>query len=296
MNPSHEDPRIRILSTETIEPLALEPPLNSEMYDCGIAPWSTRNIQGGVLQVYLMSAAYTEMQEHVRTDTTVELGGLMVGEFGEWGRSRFIVVERIIPQPKAMFSAPGLIRFMNEFWSMASERIDEWEENESPLFGQRFLRLGCYHSHPGFGVFVSSTDKRAIRGVFSEPWHAAIIVDPINEDAGAFLWDGQRVTERLGFFVCEQRETTDRAESPDIGREGAFDRVEPGDTDGADSAAAGAVPVPADRVGDQGSLAAQSNAGGGPPSDDDEARDGDRRRGEEGPVEPEPSEDEDDRD
>jgi proteasome lid subunit RPN8/RPN11 len=53
-----------------------------------------------------------------------------------------------------------------------------------------FQVVGWYHSHPGFGIFLSSSDEFIQRSFFSNRlWYIALVVDPIAEDWGAFAWE-----------------------------------------------------------------------------------------------------------
>lgn len=42
--------------------------------------------------------------------------------------------------------------------------------------------VGWYHSHPGYGCFLSSVDLTTHSSCFTEPFHVALVVDPVRED------------------------------------------------------------------------------------------------------------------
>ena len=42
-----------------------------------------------------------------------------------------------------------------------------------------FQIVGWYHSHPGYGVFMSEVDVKSHKTYFREPYHVALVVDPI---------------------------------------------------------------------------------------------------------------------
>jgi proteasome lid subunit RPN8/RPN11 len=46
--------------------------------------------------------------------------------------------------------------------------------------------VGWYHSHPGYGIFLSSTDRQTQNTYFSAIWQVAVVVDPIREELGVF--------------------------------------------------------------------------------------------------------------
>ncbi len=56
--------------------------------------------------------------------------------------------------------------------------------------------VGWYHSHPGFGVFLSDHDTFIHKNFFSSPLQVAWVYDPHSDEEGCFGWVGQRL-ERL---------------------------------------------------------------------------------------------------
>ena len=47
------------------------------------------------------------------------------------------------------------------------------------------LVVGWCHSHPGYGCFLSGTDLSTQRRYFSEPWHVAVVIDPLRSENGS---------------------------------------------------------------------------------------------------------------
>jgi len=52
--------------------------------------------------------------------------------------------------------------------------------------GFSYLVVGWYHSHPGHGCFLSSTDIGTQRSMFSKAYHSAIVIDPLRREIEAF--------------------------------------------------------------------------------------------------------------
>ncbi|MBK8031262.1 MAG: hypothetical protein IPK17_17580 [Chloroflexi bacterium] len=46
---------------------------------------------------------------------------------------------------------------------------------------------GWYHSHPGFGVFLSGMDLGIHNQFFTHLWQLAVVIDPIQRHYGIFL-------------------------------------------------------------------------------------------------------------
>lgn len=47
--------------------------------------------------------------------------------------------------------------------------------------------VGWYHSHPGFGIFFSETDRMCQQRFFRQPWQAGVVIDPGAGEMGVFL-------------------------------------------------------------------------------------------------------------
>jgi hypothetical protein len=64
--------------------------------------------------------------------------------------------------------------------------------------------VGWYHSHPGFGVFLSDHDTFIHKNFFSSPLQVAWVYDPLSDEEGCFGWVGKRL-ERLSEIAVTDR-------------------------------------------------------------------------------------------
>ena len=48
--------------------------------------------------------------------------------------------------------------------------------------------VGWYHTHPGFGIFLSGMDLFIQDNFFNLPWQVAFVYDPTSEEEGLFVW------------------------------------------------------------------------------------------------------------
>jgi len=55
---------------------------------------------------------------------------------------------------------------------------------------KRSFIVGWFHSHPGYGCFLSPTDVHTQRSYFSEAFHLAYVVDPIRREHQFFKLAG----------------------------------------------------------------------------------------------------------
>ena len=62
--------------------------------------------------------------------------------------------------------------------------------------------IGWYHSHPGYGIFLSPTDRRTQSTYFPAVWQIAIVMDPIREEFGVFSGtNSEQLAESSVLFV-----------------------------------------------------------------------------------------------
>jgi len=94
---------------------------------------------------------------------------------------------------------------------------------ESYVVGMRMLRqagfpedvveIGLWHSHPGYGCWLSSIDEEYFGLLCPQPWKVSVVIDPIAGDLGVFVKNGGG-TERLPVMVYPGH-TLGRARGPD---------------------------------------------------------------------------------
>ncbi len=65
--------------------------------------------------------------------------------------------------------------------------------------------VGWYHSHPGFGVFLSDHDTFIHKNFFSSPLQVAWVYDPHSDEEGCFGWVGQRLERLNEISVLDHR-------------------------------------------------------------------------------------------
>ena len=65
--------------------------------------------------------------------------------------------------------------------------------------------VGWYHSHPGFGVFLSDHDTFIHRNFFSSPGQVAWVFDPHSDEEGCFGWVDGRIERLRRIAVVDPR-------------------------------------------------------------------------------------------
>jgi proteasome lid subunit RPN8/RPN11 len=136
------------------------------------------------------------VEDHVHSDVSREVGGVLVGTMDE----RAATVEAALPALRAVGRSAN-VTFTHEVW----EEILALVDRDQP--GRRIV--GWYHSHPGFGVFLSDYDRFIHQGFFSDERMLALVVDPKAGRAGWFGWLDGKIEQLEEFGV--------RAAAPDAG-------------------------------------------------------------------------------
>jgi proteasome lid subunit RPN8/RPN11 len=67
----------------------------------------------------------------------------------------------------------------------AQELIRLDQVHEASPEKKNLRKVGWFHTHPGHGIFMSSTD-RSNHSMYSNPWQVALVLDPIHRTWGFF--------------------------------------------------------------------------------------------------------------
>jgi proteasome lid subunit RPN8/RPN11 len=136
-------------------------------------------------RVYFAPGAHETVADHAAEDTSLEIGGVLVGRWGKDSDGPFVLVSEVIRCDSAA-SRSEQVTFTHEAWADISREMDT-----------RFADLsivGWYHSHPDFGIFLSQRDTFIHEHFFSNPGQVAYVVDPVRKTEGVFVWrDGKPI-------------------------------------------------------------------------------------------------------
>jgi proteasome lid subunit RPN8/RPN11 len=150
-------------------------------------------------RVYFSAAAHRAAWEHAHETTSVEIGGVLVGHWGSDDDGPYVAVTEII-RCDAATSKSGEVTFTHEAWNVVNREMDT-----------RFADMkivGWYHSHPGFGIFLSERDRFIHEHFFGNPGQIAYVVDPLAEIEGVFAWRGGKPVIWPHFWVGEEIRTS----------------------------------------------------------------------------------------
>lgn len=147
--------------------------------------------------VLMDSDVVRQIRQHARSCSKTEVCGVLIGR----ERDRTTIVEAAIAGLKAA-QAGTHVTFTQDTW----EHIYKTKDKEYP--DHRIV--GWYHSHPGFGVFLSDHDTFIHKNFFSSPRQVAWVYDPHSDEEGCFGWMGERL-ERLSEVTVSDRKGGEKA-------------------------------------------------------------------------------------
>jgi proteasome lid subunit RPN8/RPN11 len=124
-----------------------------------------------------------KIRQHARTSMKAEVCGVLIGSMD----NDRTVIEACIPGINAA-QGGAHVTFTQDAW----EHIYKIKDQQYP----EEKIVGWYHSHPGFGVFLSEHDLFIQENFFSSPHQVAWVYDPHTDEEGCFGWVGGK-TEKL---------------------------------------------------------------------------------------------------
>lgn len=125
--------------------------------------------------VRIDSEVTRRVRQHARAHMQTEVCGVLVGKMSAG------VIEIEAPIEAFTASQAGAhVTFTQAAW----ETIYKVKDKDYP----EDRIVGWYHSHPGFGVFLSEYDTFIHRNFFSSPDQVAWVYDPHSDEEGCFGW------------------------------------------------------------------------------------------------------------
>lgn len=150
-------------------------------------------MEGSQTLVVRVSAEVLQaVRQHARSNMDAEVCGVLLGAF-EGGITT--VTARIPGEGAAQGGAH--VTFTQATW----EHIYKIKDQQFPM--ERIV--GWYHSHPGFGVFLSEYDLFIHKNFFSNPGQVAWVYDPHSDEEGCFIWVNDKIDRVATLLVLDGR-------------------------------------------------------------------------------------------
>jgi proteasome lid subunit RPN8/RPN11 len=140
--------------------------------------------------VVMEAEVVRKIRQHARTSMKAEVCGVLIGNT----EHERMTVEACIAGINAA-QGGAHVTFTQDTW----EHIYKIKDKDYPE--QKIV--GWYHSHPGFGVFLSEHDLFIQQNFFSNPQQIAWVYDPHTDEEGCFGWVGGSIEKltslRMGY-------------------------------------------------------------------------------------------------
>jgi proteasome lid subunit RPN8/RPN11 len=140
-------------------------------------------------QALVRQSVLNAVHRHGQSAADIEVCGVLVGNVYHDAAGPWLYVEHAIEGNGATQRA-AQVTFTAETW----QHIQSIMDRDYP--DKRIL--GWYHTHPGFGIFLSDMDVFIQENFFPEPWQIALVYDPKAKEEGLFFWrNGRPDTDRF---------------------------------------------------------------------------------------------------
>ncbi len=125
----------------------------------------------------VLQSVINGIKEHGRSSMHEEVCGVLVGSLC-WDGGPYLLVDARIEGKHASHQS-GSVTFTSDTWDFIHEEL-------AAKHPERKI-VGWYHTHPGFGIFLSNMDAFIHENFFSFPWQPAYVFDPQAETDGFFF-------------------------------------------------------------------------------------------------------------
>jgi len=151
---------------------------------------SKKNIKKKSVSVKIDCTVLQFIRQHARSSIDMEICGVLIGK----KNTNSTIVNGVIAGKNAA-QGGAHVTFTQETWNyIHKERERKYQEKSI---------VGWYHSHPGFGVFLSEHDLFIHENFFPDPGHIAWVFDPQSDEEGCFGWIDSEI-KRLPQFEITQ--------------------------------------------------------------------------------------------
>lgn len=148
------------------------------------------------VDITMEEPALRAAQAHALSSMNREVAGVLIGPRPEKqpdGRYRVHILDTIIAKYTVMHGAS--VTYTPESWRYMTDKLHERYPDDTAVI------IGWYHTHPGFGIFLSGMDLFIHQNFFTQIWHVAFVLDPRAQTSGFFTWDRQKTqVARYNFY------------------------------------------------------------------------------------------------
>lgn len=151
-------------------------------------------IENDDVKVYIKQDVYKALEKLAASDTSKELGSIILGEYcQEHGKTHVIISQYI--EAKYTDASASTLTFTHETWDYVHSEHEKRYPDEKII--------GWQHTHPNYGIFLSNYDMFIQENFFNLPFQVAYVIDPIQNLRGFFQWKNGRVEKLKGYYIYD---------------------------------------------------------------------------------------------
>lgn len=134
------------------------------------------------LAVFVEKRTRDGLLERADSGGEMEVGGFLLGGLHSHGGRRYIDITHQVPATTARGGRAHL--------TFDNDTLREFHATHAQRYPGTLV-LGWWHTHPGYGLFLSSDDLFIHRSFYALEHHVAVVIDPFagpKENLGVFTW------------------------------------------------------------------------------------------------------------
>jgi proteasome lid subunit RPN8/RPN11 len=150
------------------------------------------------LPIFIDYRAAEAIERHALRDTSVELGGILLGKecLDDTTGTPFVWITQSL-EAKHYANTQASFTYTHDSWEEITRERDE-------LFPDLDI-VGWYHTHPSFGIFLSHHDIFIHQHFFAQTLQVAYVVDPVQQTRGFFQWRDRNLAQVEGYYLTADR-------------------------------------------------------------------------------------------
>jgi proteasome lid subunit RPN8/RPN11 len=146
------------------------------------------------VKVYIKQDVYKALEKYASSDTSKELGTILIGDYcEELGKTHAVISDYI--EAKYTDASASTLTFTHETWDYVHKQHDKKYPNKKII--------GWQHTHPNYGIFLSNYDLFIQDNFFNMPFQVAYVIDPIQNLRGFFQWKNGKTEKLKGYYIYD---------------------------------------------------------------------------------------------
>ncbi len=147
------------------------------------------------VKVYIKQDVYRALEKYAVSNTSKELGTILIGDYCEQLGKTHVVISDYI-EAKYTDASASTLTFTHETWDYVHKQHDILYPNKKII--------GWQHTHPNYGIFLSNYDLFIQDNFFNMPFQVAYVIDPIQNLRGFFQWKNGKTEKLKGYYIYDE--------------------------------------------------------------------------------------------